>query len=92
MAASIRTLAKIIQRGVEALKVATQEYNMTSLRECIVTLSEAYADMLQTSYKAAGKSMEDENMMVIMHKASHLASLLSLFLKTLRSLHETDKV
>ncbi|XP_067949504.1 FERM and PDZ domain-containing protein 4-like [Watersipora subatra] len=91
MAASVRTLAKIIQRGVETLKVATSEENMLSIKECIVTVSEAYADVLETSHKAAGKEIKDENMQVIMQKASHLASLLSLFLKTLRSLHEPEK-
>lgn len=88
MAASVRTLAKIIQKGMDALKVTTSEYNMASLRECVVTVSEAYYDVLQTSHKAAGKSIQDENMSLIMQKASHLASLLSLFLKTLRLLHE----
>lgn len=89
MAASVRTLAKIILEGVEALKVTTSDYNMTSLRECIVTVSEAYADVLQTSHKAAGKSIQDENMGSIMSRAAHLASLLSLYLKTLKALHET---
>lgn len=90
MAASIRTLAKIIQKGVEVLKVTIDDYNMGSVRECVVTVSEAYADMLETSHKAAGKGIQDENMMMIMQKASHLASLLSLFLKTLRALHEPN--
>ena len=89
MAASVRTLAKIIQEGVEALRVTRSDYNMTSLRECIVTVSESYADVLQTSYKAAGKSIQDENMSTIMTRASHLASLLSLYLKTLRALQES---
>ena len=89
MAASVRTLAKIIQEGVEALRVTRSDYNMTSLRECIVTVSEAYADVLQTSYKAAGKSIQDENMSTIMTRAAHLASLLSLYLKTLSSLQES---
>lgn len=90
MAASVRTLAKIIQEGVEALKVTSSEFNMTSLRESITTVGEAYQDVLVTSHKAAGKSMQDESMMTIMQRAAHLASLLSLFLKTLRALQETD--
>jgi len=89
MAASVRTLAKIVQQGIEALKVTTTEYNMSSLRECILTVGEAYTDILQTSYKAAGKDIQDENMMTIMQKAAHLASLLSLFLRTVRSLNES---
>lgn len=86
MAASVRTLAKIIQEGVKALKVTNNEDSMNALRESIVTVCEAYLDVLVTSQKAAGKSMQDENMMTIMQKAAQLASLLSLFLKTLRSL------
>lgn len=89
MAASVRILAKIIQEGIEALKVTANEFNMTSLRESITTVGEAYHDVLVTSHHAAGKSMQDENMMTIMQRAAHLASLLSLFLKTLRSLQET---
>lgn len=86
MAASIRTLAKIVQGAVEALKVTTNEENLLSLRECIATVGEAYSDFLVTSQRAAGKSMHDENMTMIMQKGTHLASLLSLFLRTLRGL------